>query len=579
MRVLPVFAVSVLVSMPSFAREQVPVEEIASPALFCPKVSVALKNPDGSIDHVDLAVTAFPSLSRVAGRISWQALGETEALKAIKGSTAAAITRSVETPVTYVAPELRLDTREKDCDFTKHTCSVGVTFTGAVLPGPMEASPTVQVVCNTSFVVTLADAVITARETHPDIGAARRTLEAAEASRGPGWQRFVPLFTNSLSQVHSVNYSSLGSGPGTPPVLSFSAGVALPLSLGNWFSWKAADLGAKSAAEAVRAAENQIAMRTILAYSAIVIARDQRRLLKVNFLGALFKMQDDPQLKDKEQLKAMTGTLIANVKSLLISQKYALKTAEEQFYQLTHIQLDGEAPDVEHPDVWLSPFSAFGDGMPIFPSAEVASALAKAGSPILKSGQYAVAQAKNALRAAQWSPVSASASYGPAMTWANLPAPSPSLYSRAENRTFGVTVNFDPFAYFRGRKAAKQSYEAARLTALGQVRAVEGTVDADFLQYQQQVETICTQKPELVEIVRNFAKLIALITTGKSYDPLAAVTAFPPALQAFQQVYGAEMTAILALADIHAQIGDLSFPEKWDATSNPKDVCESAPKP
>jgi outer membrane protein TolC len=558
------------------------------PELTCSGIPVSVHHADGSTSVLKFDVVAGPITSEgSSGMITFSTESDGGGTQEVEGVRKAVVTEeqtSTASTFHYVASDTQLITDPNHCDLKSGKCTVTFMMSDTVTKGSNpEGYGSAKAECSIHFTLSLAEAIQTTLVRYPDVLAARKAVEAAQAAQGPLWQRFAPVFTATEGSVLTRSAVNIPGFAAPNTANSVSEQMTFTLSPMSWFTWNAAVIAANSGRAQETVMENQLAQKVIGAYTAVSIARLQVNVLQNSFLKTLSKLQSDPKIASNDQLMNLLGTLISTTQSTLIAQQFSLVQSENQFKILTGISLDlevptyediGNVPDVNNPQVYLS--GLYADTIPLFPSAQEAGGMVTQNSPLLKTAYFAMEGQKNTYDASKWSFFQGTVGFGPTHTISSMTAPFPTLRDNSRALTLGGGVSFDLFAYLRGRKAAKAVYESSKYSLQGQTNLVETAVDNDFFTYLQQVSMVCTLKPQFLKTLRNFGTLADLINSGKPFDPISAAANVPQALVAIQQLYAADIVAIASISDIHAQMGDLNAPESWDISNNPQDFCPTA---
>lgn len=412
-----------------------------------------------------------------------------------------------------------------------------------------------------SSIFSLGDAVNAAIKTHWDVQAQRANFRAMEATRGTLFERFAPGVTAGYTYANATTIATIPTLSGYSQAGGFVTQVNEGLSPSGLFAWKAADQAANSQREQVLVTENQVALKTIEAYGAVVMAREQLRVLKDEFLRIANKMQSCVEVASKSDLMANVAALLSLIRANVIAQESAKEIAEAQFLDLTG------SPAGEN----LLSIDSFSAALPLFPVHETALRLAQESSPIIRANQYAQAAQKVALQSVFWNLFSLSTGYGPTYSWSR--SSSGSVWESTPTFTAGVSVNLGILSWKNARQTAKANYQAAAYNEEGAEKTVRLQVETDFIQYNRQLQTICMLDPSAKAVFKQFDEISSAIDQGTEYRPEIAISTTSQALSILGQLYGAYLTALGSLADLHAQMGDLNQPTLWQTVGENKLDC------
>jgi hypothetical protein len=556
------------------------------PELSC-VIPLKILKADGSLVEAKFQILAGPIDDGHGAAIEYSVESKDENLANIINAESALVDFDQQSPSTlrFIASGIRIESNSKNCSGRICTAKLAVSDRITHSVDSPQGELYGEGKCDSHFVLTLREAIEASLNHYPDIKAGEKAVEVAESEAGPLYQRFGPIFSAGAQNVNSNNFSGLAGVPSPSRITSFSSQVGLNLSPRNYFSWNDAVIAANSARPIKTILENRIALQVVGLYNAIEVNRQQIRDLALFFLKTINIVHSDPNVIKNRQLLDGVEALISATESELISRRYYLVTLIDDFKNFTGIVLDHQVPtiddpnnipEVENPDVFLS--NVYDASLPLFPSADAATRLAKEKSPVLKAAHYAEARAKNNEKGTKLGFFDLIVGVGPTATWAALPGALPSIYSSSSPFSLGAQISMEPFSYRRQRKSARLNVDMAKYSSEGEALKIQSQTDKDFFTYLEKLQIICTQRAQFTKTIANFVTVAKDALGKKAYDPLAFITYYPQAISALSQLYSASIEAIAAAADIHAQIGDLNVPSTWEISTNPVERCPSPAK-
>jgi hypothetical protein len=343
-----------------------------------------------------------------------------------------------------------------------------------------------------------------------------------------------------------------------------------------------------------RTAKNAIAEQTINLYIQIEVNREQIRTLAQAFIKPLVTVANDPKMA---AAKTAIDNMVAIMKGQLLQQEYALMELQNQFRLLTGVRVGRESPlksesgaqPVTVPFLTMDviPFSVSYFSTPQAAIQKAYSPLNPGNpkdktltSPALDHARLGVAQAKNGVKMAIWTPFGASIGYGPTYTNASIAPGVPNASVLATALSYGgqASTGTDAFAPIRSVKSARHGEKGSEYALAAAGITLEGQLNRDWLVADNQAATYCLQKQQVYGAFTSFGKLVEAIENNQPYDASTAINLFTTTQTLYVAYLGELTAAMTAVTDMHAQVGDLLSPEAWDFGQTPGDVCAAVAK-
>lgn len=415
-------------------------------------------------------------------------------------------------------------------------------------------------------VYTVRDAIEATLKNHPEVQAQAELIRAAQAQRGSLWERFLPAFQTSATQSefnHTANYS-LPPLPGAHSVSQFNARALFNFSPSQFFSWKTNSLQALTAEQQSRIALNQLALRTIEAYAAVEVAREQKQFLTTVIFPILDALSKCSDVLNRADLKNAVATFRSNIISQEVNIDYQLSVGEAQLELLT---------DMPVPDR-LQTTAELLKSIPFYQTREDAIAAALESSPQLRAAQYAKKLQNVNHQGVFWSSVQLTAGIGKSYTRNQTDLGNqPHMNYQNRGAQFGVTLTLDIPRTRRDRKSSTHQVAAADSRIEATELGIQLDLQRGYLNYERRTKNICRLMPEKYRLRDDALATLARLSRGESVDVALTMTTLPQVWTLIRQLYEDKLSVISELASARLQIGDLATPSDWDPAMLPGSLC------